>query len=113
MVKSKQEVENFICHFMEKFKVWGIIFINREKNQQALIELGISSLIREEIVGGIEAEDYVETITDTASWGDMWVFGKDYSGQELYIKISLGKPGTQTICISFHKAEFPIHYAFK
>lgn len=25
------------------------------------------------------------------SFGDMWVFGKDYEGNELYIKIALGR----------------------
>ncbi|MCQ2176236.1 MAG: hypothetical protein MJY80_07780 [Bacteroidales bacterium] len=43
----------------------------------------------------------------------MWVFGKDFSGEELYIKISLGRPNSNTICISFHKSEFPNRYAFK
>lgn len=43
----------------------------------------------------------------------MWVFGKDYDGTELYIKISLGAPGSKTICISFHEAEHPLSYPFK
>lgn len=56
---------------------------------------------------------YVETISDIQSWGDMWVFGKDVNGKELYIKIAMGQPGSNTICISFHIAEHPIQYAFK
>ena len=28
------------------------------------------------------------------------------------LKIALGQPSSQTICISFHIAEHPIHYAF-
>ena len=43
----------------------------------------------------------------------MWVFGKNFDGQELYVKVALGQPNTNTICISFHLAEKPLRYAFK
>lgn len=43
----------------------------------------------------------------------MWVFGKDVRGNEVYIKITLGKPNSHTICISFHKAEHPMSYPLK
>jgi hypothetical protein len=42
----------------------------------------------------------------------MWVFGKDVKGQEVYIKITLGK-GSSALCISFHIAEHPMNYPFK
>ena len=45
--------------------------------------------------------------------GDMWVFGKDVKGQEVYIKISLGQENRQTICISFHISEYKMKYPFK
>ena len=53
------------------------------------------------------------TIIDEASFGDMWVFGKDFNGSELYIKISMGAPRSNTICISFHEAEHHLNYPFK
>lgn len=43
----------------------------------------------------------------------MWVFGKDIKGQEVYIKISLGQENTNTICVSFHIAEYKMNYKFK
>ena len=45
--------------------------------------------------------------------GEMWVFGKDVRGNEVYIKITLGKPNSHTICISFHRAEHPMSYPLK
>ena len=51
--------------------------------------------------------------TDIASWGDMWVSGKDAYDKEIYIKITLGQPNSKTICISFHESEYKIDYAFK
>ena len=113
MVKEKEEVELFLRQFFPKLKVMGIVFLHREKNLEALKRLGITPAIREEVIRTIEVDDYVETISDMASFGDMWVFGKDYDGNELYIKITMGRENSRTICISFHVAEHPFHYAFK
>lgn len=112
-VCTEAEVKEFVNRFLPKFDVFGVIYINREKNEEALAALGITRSMRDDVVRSINTTDYVETIIDELSFGDMWVFGKDYSGEELYIKISLGKPNHSTICISFHKAEHPINYAFK
>lgn len=113
IVKSQQEVEAFLRQFMPKLDIWGIFFINRDKNRDALKNLGIPDNFRETVIRQIVVEDYVETISDAVTFGDMWVFGKDVKGKEVYIKISMGRPNSQTICISFHEAEHPIDYAFK
>jgi hypothetical protein len=90
-----------------------VFFIDREKNDAALRSMGITPNARETIIRSIETDDYVETITDIVSWGDMWVFGKDAFDKEIYIKITLGQPNSKTICISFHESEYKIDYAFK
>ncbi len=113
IVKSRDEVEEFLRQFKPKLDVWGIFFLNRDKNQKALSALGLTGKNREETIKCIEADDYIETIIDALWQGDLWVFGKDFDGTELYIKIAIGKPGTNTICISFHEAEFPLKYAFR
>lgn len=113
MINTKGEVEAFIRQFKPKLQIWGILFLNREKNTNALKSLGITPNIREQLIREIEATDYIETIHDALSFGDLWVFGKDFDNVELYIKISIGNPNNKTICISFHEAEFPLRYAFK
>ena len=113
MINSEQEVESFLRQFKPKFSLWGIIFLHRDKNVEALKLLGITPQAREEIIKEIDINDYIETIQDACSFGDMWVFGKDYDGTELYIKISMGSSSNSTICITFHTAEFPLKYAFK
>lgn len=113
MIRTEDEVRQFLKQFFPKLDIFGIFFLNREKNNEALRALGITPKAREEIIKTIEVQDYVETITDMMSFGDMWVFGKDYDETELYIKISMGRPNSNTICISFHTAEHPINYAFK
>lgn len=112
-IRSREQVLAFLNTFLPKFDIWGIIFIDRNKNDEAMAALGITPVQRENIIRRIEVDDYIETIVDEMSFGDMWVFGKDFSGEELYIKISLGRPNSNTICISFHKSEFPNKYAHK
>lgn len=112
-IKKQEEVELFLKQFLPKLDIWGIIFVDRDKNNAALKAMGITPKARETIIKSLETEDYVETITDPASWGDMWVFGKDAFDKKIYIKITLGQPNNKTICISFHESERLIKYAFK
>ena len=112
MIKTKQEVEQFLSLFGVKFDIWGIFYLDRDKNEEALKALGITPKARDEIVRKIQTDDYVETLP-ADFFNEMWVFGKDMDGTELYIKIALGQSNNRTICISFHVAEHPIKYAFK
>ena len=103
----------FLQQFMPKFSIWGILFLDREKNKETLQRLNMAPHLREDIIRCLDALDYVETIEDMMTWGDMWVFGKDVNQEEIYIKIAMGRPCDNTICISVHIAEHPINYAFK
>ncbi len=109
-------VEAFLASFHEKVKVFGILFRDdREKNRNALIDLDISRFERNEIIKSIETEDYSEgPISDELNQGsELWVFGKDVNGIEVYIKITMGGFNGRTICISFHRAERPMNYPLK
>lgn len=113
---TKENVEAFLNQFHQKLKVFSIIFRDdRGKNAQTLADLEITPKYRETVIRKIKAEDYSQgPIIDTLnSMGEMWVFGKDVKGQEVYIKISLGQSNSQTICISFHIAEYKIKYPLK
>lgn len=110
------DVESFLSAFHSKVKVFGILFRDdRDKNRNALIDLDISRLERLEVIRSIVAIDYSEgPLIDELNLGtEMWVFGKDVNGMEVYIKITLGGFNGRTICISFHRAEHPMTYPFK
>lgn len=97
---TKQDVERFLANFHTKMKVFGIVFRDdREKNIQTLADLEIIGKYRETVIMGLEYLDYVEgPIGDTLNlMGEMWVFGKDIKGREVYIKISMGCPGSSTL----------------
>lgn len=113
---SKEEIEAFLEQFKIKVSIWGIVFLdNREKNAQTLLNLNISRLERLNIIKSIKIEDYSQgPIIDALNdYGEMWVFGKDVKGVEIYIKITIGKPNLKSICISFHQAEHPMKYPLK
>ena len=111
-----EEVRAFLEQFNTKVQVFGILFRDdRPKNKEALQILDITPLQRELIVKNLQAQDYVEgPVIDVLNKKcEMWVFGKDVKGREVYIKITLGYQNGQTICISFHIAEHPMQYPFK
>ena len=116
LMATKEQVEDFLKRLKEKIKVFDIIFRDdRGKNLQTLATLEITPTYRKKVILNIEPEDYSEgPIVDTLNkMGEMWVFGKDVKGHEVYIKITLGFPNSSTICISFHIAEHPMTYPFK
>lgn len=113
---TKEQVEAFLKRLKEKIKVFDILFRDdRGKNLQTLATLEITPTYRKQVILSIEPEDYVEgPIVDTLNkMGEMWVFGKNVKGQEVYIKITLGQPNNSTICISFHIAGQAMKYPFK
>ena len=75
----------------------------------------IKPSFRTVVIESLQTEDYIEgPVVDKLNMlGDMWVFGKDVKGREVYIKIMLSGHCMQTICISFHLAEHPLTYQFK
>lgn len=113
---SREDISRFLQHFMDKSKVFGIIFRDdRGKNQQTLFDLEISGTDRRKIVMSLVVEDYVDgPLEDNLNKiSSMWVFGKKVKGIDIYIKISMGHPNSSTICISFHVAERELDYKLK
>ena len=113
---TKEDVQSFLEEFHSKLKVFGIIYRDdRGKNQKTLEELEIIPSYRKVVIESLTVNDYVEgpVVDQLNQLGEMWVFGKDVKGREVYIKIMLSVHCRQTICISFHLAEFPLKYPLK
>lgn len=112
---TKHEVESFLNDFKTKMKIFRIIFMDRGKNAQAILDLEISPILRREVIEKLTTEDYSEGPMEEKMHGilPMWVFGKVVKKTEVYIKISMGAVNSETICISFHPAEYPMNYPYK
>nr|WP_295928925.1 hypothetical protein [uncultured Dyadobacter sp.] len=116
-MSTRSEAKRFLDDFFVKYRTFDIVFMERvhPKNVQTLLVLEISPSQRRQVIEAISVDDYISgPLPDTLYHiSDMWVFGKTVKKREIYIKISLGRPGSQVICISFHIAERLLHYPFK
>lgn len=113
---TEWEIVQFLNDFHQKLKVFDILFRDElGKNQQALADLDLTPAMRRKVIEQIEKWDYTEGPLDDKLYGlaSIWVFGKTIKQREVYIKISMGLPHHQVICISFHIAEKPMIYPFK
>ena len=116
MATTKENVEQYLKELKFKIVMWGILIRDdRSKNAQSLHDLEIPPNQRKEIISQLILEDYYQGPLEEKMHGilPMWVFGKTIKGKEIYIKISMGIPNSQAICISFHLAEHTIVYPFK
>lgn len=108
------DVKSFLSSMNVKIDIFGMVFADRQRCQETMRMLGINETVAKSIIKTLDATDFSKYFDDTTQWGcDLWAFGKDVNGEEIYIKIGLGQPNRQTVCVSFHKADFPIQYPFK
>jgi hypothetical protein len=115
-LQVQQQVKEFLNEFKTKMSIYNVVFRDdRKKNTLSILQLDMLPVERKEILKKLEITDYCEgpTKDNLNDLPPMWVFGKQYKGKEIYIKISIGFENLPVICISFHKAEFAITYPFK
>jgi hypothetical protein len=113
---SKDEIASYLEEFKQKFRIYGVFFKNREKNEQALLDLEITPKQREEYLLKLKPEDYSSGPFADAydpDSPDNYEFGITVRNREVYIKINMGKPLKRVMCISFHIAERKMNYPFK
>ena len=112
---------DFIGKFLKEFKKIategrGIDIVSRRKNQDSLAKLGLTKRnCRDEILS-LSVTDYCDgPKPDKDRAGEIWEFGKQISGEEVYIKLKIAQVGDEIIakCISFHVAEFPLCFPYK
>jgi hypothetical protein len=113
---DKWQVELFLGKF---FQSWlpDCDVVPREENNKALLELDLTPKIRQEEIFSLTYQDFVKgPVEDRDMPGDIWEFGRQVEGTEIYIKLKLftTKSGKRFAkCISFHKAKWPSTYPFK
>ena len=70
-----------------------------------------------DVLHSLEVEDYSQgpLADDKGRPHDLWVFGKEIEGIEIYIKVVplFDNDAVATICVSFHEAEHKMKYPFR
>ena len=87
---DQHEIQAFLRDFHVKMNIWGVVVRDdRGKNTQTLLDLEITRDFRNKVLKSLVVEDYSEGPLPEKLYGgaDMWVFGKQVKGKDIYIKI--------------------------
>ena len=114
IIPTPETVWAFLEEFKRQAKELGVIYYQRKKNVQALLDLEINPKERETILIQLEVSDFYKgPREDGIVKGTLfWEFGRKINGKVVYIKISLGLEGKPVRCISFHPAMREILHPF-
>jgi|SRR5580704_7756485 hypothetical protein len=110
---TKLQVHSFLDQFKKAWANNGPAFVPRKKNLNGLAALALSVKDAEEAIAWITETAYVfgPNSDDDGSPGEVWGFGIDIEGTEVYIKLKyhegVGK------CLSFHPSESELSYPFR
>jgi hypothetical protein len=107
------QVKRFLREFkMAAGKGNGICYGQREKNWNTLVNLNMTTSMRNDCVLGLTWRNYCQSPMDDngSESGDVWVFGVKEGKHEIYIKLKFAN--SIPVCISFHCAEHHMIYPF-
>jgi hypothetical protein len=111
---STQDVRDFLLTFKRAGTAGsGIDMIPRAETRSTLTLLGLTKANLEEILLGLSVTDYCQgPEPDRDRPGNLWIFGREIEGHEVYIKLKVARAGDRQIakCISFHIARHPLEY---
>ena len=113
--------EPHISSFLKEFKLiattnGGLWLEPRAAKNPSILMLGLTvKTVKLEILSLSVVNYSSGPVLDRDRPGDLWVFGKEINGHEIYIKLKIATINDKKIakCISFHEAEFPLRYPFK
>ncbi len=92
----------------------------REKNTQALLDMGLSDAERREIILALTSDNYVAgpKPDDTDDTKEVWEFGENVDGTDVYVKLRVAKDPRKkhvyhALVWSFHPAVYPLGYPLR
>lgn len=114
---KKATIRNFLKNFKEiMVSGRGLDIIPRRETMEALAELGLTRNNLKEEIMTLSVEDYCTgPEPDRDRPGDIWIFGKQISGREIYVKLKIAPVGEERIakCLSFHPAAYPLCFPYR
>ncbi len=113
----REQIHRFLIKFKKAVtQDSGVMLVPRHDTRATLSHLGITKRNLEEILLTLPVDNYSRgPEADRDKVGDIWVFGKQICGYEIYIKLKVAEvSGTKIAkCISFHIAKYPMEYPCK
>lgn len=117
---SREEVRTFLTAFKRAATEARprITIVSREKNWDALTDLGLTERQRDNALLALTPDNYSkgpEPDDDPKREGEVWFFGAEVHGQLVYIKLKLVEDGPlrKAVCVSFHGAQWPMQFPLR
>ncbi|GEO42062.1 hypothetical protein SAE02_62100 [Skermanella aerolata] len=115
-VAPEADIAAFLRRFREAMETHGLDLWPTPKNRKFEDDTGFTKADAELLVRSLRVIDYAtgpEPDDNAArSSGEVWVFGREFEGIDLYLKLKLQfSPhvgGTPSACMSFHPQEYPL-----
>ena len=123
MPATPTQIKDFLSAFKQSAQL-DLNVIPRQKNLEFLTRHGFTPKERKEVLLGLQVGDYCKgPEEDDKARGpkDIWFFGVDYEGVQVYIKLQLveekdeetGDMMRHAKCISFHGAEHEMRFPYR
>lgn len=111
---TREQVLRFLLEVKIALAFGALEIVDRSKNLQGLASCGLLPSDIPEIIRSLTPDNYSEGPLPDKRGGDVawWVFGVDYEGTELYVKLGLAE-GRRIRIMSLHPAERPLQYPFR
>lgn len=115
-VPARQDVSDFLAAFKRAIDYRRCSFVPRQRLEQDLIDLNLTRNLALEIICSLTPENYSSgpMPDDTDSTKEIWIFGFNYEGTEVYIKLRLlPQSGKELPCgsvWSFHRSAHSMTY---
>lgn len=114
---SEEQVRSFLLEFKQIVTGGsGVDLVPRKGSLETLRFLGLTKRNLEEILLGLSVADCCAgPKQDRDRPGEIWEFGKNIDGYEVYIKLKVADTGKSKIpkCISFHIASYTLKYPYR
>ena len=123
MSATPTQIKDFLSAFKQAAQL-DLNVIPRKKNIEFLTRHGFIPKERKEVILGLQVENYCKGPEEDDKAGgprDIWFFGVDYAGVQIYIKLQLVEEKDEETdhkmrhakCISFHEAERQMRFPHK
>ena len=111
---SIEDIWDFLLEFkMAATGGSGVDIVPRNETREILGLLGLTKLDLELLLLNLSIVNFCNgPEPDRDRPGEIWMFGIQIQGHEVYIKLKVAQVGKQKIakCISFHIAHYPLKY---
>ena len=116
MTTNKEDVAKFLKNAKSLISNGDVFIAKRTTNLQDIVEIGLSmDGVKQELLD-LSVEDYSKGPEPDRDFpGEVWVFGKEILGHEVYIKIKIDQRAKhkKVTCISFHIAKYELENPLK